>query len=893
MSSLPCVDRLLSLISFSEDDNKRANVRLGLTSSTGALFIPSSTGRLGSFNWGLVDPNHLDAFVDTAAECLKAGYRVALDSRCDQSQGPIMFFADVDRDKSKPLNPSITIQQILLVIFRAFMDSQHLSKEQKNVAHNLQVTVTENQKKRGESYHLYFHNLRCDDFRHYQFVTRWLAETVNPALHALGYNLDPAVANMGSLRWPATYSFGSRHADGDDRHLVEGIYQPTNTTNPDTSKYSVKRFDPWTRQAQEHSPLHNVFSGDVMSPLLPGGLFILLRTLIPWAAAEDENTTYLRGMAMKKRVAETAREEVKQARRENVPEFDMRDSKTFFDIQEARSILGGGEPTKKFFTYMAARVVMVNHRYLLKQAEGKYRMFTTRDLLTGPMSLDYEIVKEVENKNGVKLITVVKSAWKWYSALPEARHFQTTELLPSSPLDSQLASDNPHALNVWTGFLAHKIIANPKWVEGSFYEDLVRDDDFDFFMRHLHGVLLNNSGACLYRFLCWIRAVIVSPQRPVGKIVVFEGPGGVGKSALADLLHKHVFGETHSALLPNTEGITNRFNGATANAVIAFVDEGGVGDSRAFNVLKQVTTAEKRQTERKFEETQVTTAPLAVFFSVNSISCPLAAHERRYDVFSTNPAVSMDCGNQAAIDACYRFGSICYDPERAKKIARRLVTLVVKYVDPENYQTQKNMPFMTPGYVKMRKEGMSSQQRFWAECIQHVSNFEREPLANPEDNDKVETIGNWGTFIPYAWVEKKWRNWRVVNNARASHKETFLDSLGLFGCSTHTDNGVLWLKIEQLATARRRFNQSYAVVATEADLEYQVLEQRGQWAQLKFFKMPAAPDVDSDDERMIDSSDDDQPSLPVQSQGYWAEEDDDSEDSDDRIFGCASDSDDE
>lgn len=889
--SHPLVERLLSFISFSEDDKNRANIRLGLLAPgrdfTG--FIPSSSGKLITHNWGLVDAQHLDAFVDAATECLKAGYRVSLDSRCDMAKGPIMFMVDVDRPKDKVGSPVADTPQILLPIFRALLESQHLVKEQKNQAYNLQVTVTENQKKRGQSFHLYFHNLRCDDFRHYQFVIRWLAEQVNPVLLSLGYNVDPALANMGSLRWPATYSFGSRHADGDDRHLVEGVYQPTNTTNP-PERWGVKRFDPWTRQAQEHSPLHNVFSGDILNPLLPGGLFLLLRALIPWAAEETEDTTHFRGMAMKKRVSEQVREEVKQARREHVPEFDMRDAATFFDIQEARGILGGAEPTKKFFNYMAARVVMVNHRFLLKQAEGKYRMFTNRDLINGPMSMDYIVVKEVQNKNGTKLVEVTKSAWKWYAELAEAHHYHTTELLPSSPLDPQLSSDNPLALNVWTGFVGHRFLTNPRWVEGDFYDDLVRDEDFDFFMRHLHGVLLNNSAACLYRFLCWIRAVFISPQRSVGKIVVFEGPGGVGKSALADLLHKHVFGESHSVLLPNTEGITSRFNGATANAVVAFVDEGGVGDARAFNVLKQVTTAEKRQTERKFEEAQVTTAPLAVFFSVNSISCPLSAHERRYDVFTTNPAVSMDCGNQAAIDACFRFGAICYDPERARRVADRLVTLVVKYLDPTNYQTQKNMPFMTPGYVKMRKEGMSSQQRFWAECIQHVSNFEREPLANAGDEEKLELTGNWGTYIPYSWVERKWRNWRVVNNARSSHRETFLDSLGLFGCSTHTDNGVLWLKVEALPIARRKFTQTYAVTATEADLETRVLENRGEWAQLTFFKIPA-PD-DESDAQMIDS-DDEERRMGTQSQGYAAGDESDSEDSDDRIFGCASDSDDE
>ena len=873
----PTVERLLSLISFSEEDREKANVRLGIVGPQGQFYIPSSTGRLAGFNWGWV--SLVDDFVDAVAECLQAGFRVAVDSRCDKAEEgrTLMLIGDLDKIKGAPPTAfPVSIDDLMAHVFRVLLESSHLSRQQKYHAYLLQATVTQNRKKQ-ESFHLYFHNLFCVSFKHFQTVINSVAETLNPLLAPLGYKWDPAIASMGSLRWPMTYSFNSRHSDGDDRHMVIGVFQPTNTTN-DPLTWGVKKFDPWTRPAQDHSPLGGIFSGDPINPFLHDGVRNLMRVLLPWGiVVGNEHTTLMQTGPFKKRSLEEKKVSEPKAGKPDLPVFDMRNKDVYFDIQEARELLYP-EPSREFKEYMCERVCMVNCRFFVKLVGGRSREFTIRDLTKGPMMMTFQEEKErVDARGNIKVTSKTICAWQWFADISRARHYHAAEILPFSPLDTELLSDDTLILNLWTGFAVHEHFANLDRID--FNACFVRDDDFNFFMYHLHSVLLDNSANCLYRLLCWLRHIVISPQRTVGKIIVLEGPGGVGKTALVEFLHKYFFGCAHSVLLPNTEGITSRFNGVTANAVVAFIDEGGVGDQKSFNTLKQVTTTDKRQTERKFHEPESTAAPLNVFFSVNAIDNPLSSHERRYDVFRTNPDVHMECGKPELLAQCYRFGALCRDPQKAARLAIQLVALVVRFVDYSAYETQKNTPFMTPGYVKMRKEGMSGPQRFWSECIEHVCNHDREPIYDEDEAKKPQVQGNWGTYIPYSWVERRWRNWRSCNYARVSRNATFLDSLSSFGCTTKEQKGVLWLKVPEHKEAKKKFRELCASAAEESELKVQKLKNQNDWLQFPFFKKP------SPDEQMQEEEEDS--SQPVASQSYWASDDSDSDDS---VLGCASDS---
>jgi hypothetical protein len=400
------------------------------------------------------------------------------------------------------------------------------------------------------------------------------------------------------------------------------------------------------------------------------------------------------------------------------------------------------------------------------------------------------------------------------------------------------------------------------------FKDMMANEDFVFVMRHTYEVLCNNSSVCFYRILCWIRSIIMRPDQPVGKIIIMVGPGGVGKSSFIEFLNKHFFGAKHSILLPNTEAITKQFNGAAAKAIVAFVDEGGIAaDDRAFQVIKQVTTADRRLVEKKFQEPYHTNAPLNIFLSANSINFRLCMYERRFDVISTNPYFHLENHDSRVAASTSRYGAILHDDAKCKTIANCLAFLVTCCVSSDQYDKVKNQPFITKGFVEMRRDGLGAVDLFVLECIETVSNFARSgAYMHPEDDVKVKTTGNWGEFVPYSWIELHFNNFKKTNSVRSRSREVLRERLTKFGYTLTTEGGILWAQIPGRKTVKKHFASVHPVFTEPENLHVHELTSDDGWSKFGFIKPPVVS-ADEEDERMamamaMDGDEDDESDDP-------------------------------
>lgn len=826
----PLVTTLHGAISFSEEDNPRDNIRISVTHGRDILVAA---------DWGYVSDANLPLFLATVAKLLSEGYRVAVDSRGDRTDGPIMVHFDLDADKAQAGFDFGGLDLARVAVILTTHVRAAALRSDCNSAARFQCSVFGNASKPG-SYHIYFHNVFVVDVGEFRDFIKLAAGALNAALAHCGLHIDAGITAMVTLRWPMTYAF--RSFSGDDRHVLLGIYQENR---------GMKKVSPWGKEAQTWSPLDGCYDTSRSCPelIVPAGLEHLLRGYIVWLPASNGRATITLKHERRKRGLSAALEspanrpalEPFVVCRDNVAEVDFCEPDVYFEVDEARKLLKEhGGPGQELFEYLARRVAILLNSLVLKLRDCGTHDMSLAEIKRGVMSLPYK--EAVIGPNGEVVRYVKKDAWDWYEAQQSCRyHRQELEPYCLPLLRGKKRRSRPLILNVWCGFVVYPTMMMAAFHVVTFGE-LVAEADLCAFMYHLFSVLCNNSITALYRLLCWVRAILLYPARPIGKIIINDGPGGVGKSGFVHFLETHVFGREHARTVSSARYLTGRFNGFTGTIVVGMVDEGGVGSDESFQTLKQLTTASTRNIEKKYKETITTTAPLNVYFSCNNIDCALIAHERRFDVISADPAVTMECGDELLLEQCYDFGALCHDPVRGAALSAAFVCLITRFLDASAYQRHKHMPFLSPGYVKMRHAGMSPLQRFWAECLSMGCNCERKNYySNPGDEAKVKCHGTWGTFVPLDWVVTMWLKYKTNNGMqrmRGDNKhQTMIEALLSFGCSVRTEEGVQWLMCPALSHARAQFEQSNIVQGDERDMEYQKLTDFSGWRSFWFWDM--------------------------------------------------------
>lgn len=197
---------------------------------------------------------------------------------------------------------------------------------------------------------------------------------------------------------------------------------------------------------------------------------------------------------------------------------------------------------------------------------------------------------------------------------PETKVYYRVGFDPSLPPYRE--SDD--LLNLWLGF------ATPETEEGScalFHEHLLRN--------------VSDGDEVLYAWLWnWITHMIQRPWEKPGTAVVLQGPTGVGKTVVADVLCG-LIGGAHAMSTSNPDLLAGKFNKLLGNKLFVAGEEvSWGGDARGNAILRDRVTSTTLQLEPKGVDA-ITVRSCHRFMLITNESWPVnvLAQERRYALF--------------------------------------------------------------------------------------------------------------------------------------------------------------------------------------------------------------------------------------------------------------------
>lgn len=839
LSAHPLVAQLFGDYFTGEDFSEQANVRVFVRApNSGPVLVPNS--------WGLVPEDSFARFVSTVSALLAAGYLVSVDSRVRPGNVAMVYFdLDAVEDQVERAIPEPgRISEILGASLSTFLRA----KDKQNKS-NLYCAVTRNASN-PRSLHVYFFNMWCDSLAELRTLGNEVKERTMVSLAEVGLKLDCAPYNMGSCRWPYTYAFGSLSIAQDTRHNVVGVFSGPKLLA--SNCVYVKTRSPFDG---------DVFTGATYDqPVFPAALSALrLYRPAPGIHGRVVASVYF-GRASAKPDAEMMdlTQEDSQDGVGGVPDssvdvdIDMTDTTTILDPNELRALVNREHLGKEVANYLRVRVCNIGTDALLKMSDGRggiilYR-YTFSKLVNGGLSIDgYTPSALAAARSGRRSKQPkAESVWKWWQR--KSKFYTNMDCLPFFPGKRIVI---PGVVNLWSGFTAYRYMEEP-WFRETTYDELVRSEDceLDFFMWYLHQVLCNKSTGMFYRFLYFLRQIILFPEQPASIIPILEGGGGIGKSSLLEWLREYVFGRTHCMVSDNIERLTTGYNNFADRVLVALIDEGGSLDDELLQRVKYASTAFERTVEKKFQDVTTTTSPLSIAISCNSVKIALQQSERRFVSNTCDPEYASGVASPARRMVINRFWTILHDKAHAEKLARAFVCLLVRFLDPEPYSLMRSEPFVSPLYVKMLRHGASSVERFIVECLETRSNMPSSYRFEYGVIDFVERHGNWGTYYPYLALTQHFRNFSDFTRIRADRAATLREFLTeQLGCVINDGPaGHVWIRwpdfdtvMAKLSTIRISFvdvnqMQYYGLPAFTIDAVGQLTsDSPAAWSELKCF----------------------------------------------------------
>lgn len=842
----PLVAQLFGDFFTGDDFNEQANVSVFVRApNSGPVLVPRC--------WGFVPEDSFGRFVSCVSALLDAGYVVSVDSRV-RAGNDVMVYFDLDaldaepRSAPEPGRISEILGAAVLFFLRA-KDKQNKS--------NLYCAVTRNASN-ALSFHVYFFNVWCDNLGALKTLGNEVKERTAVALAALGLKLDCGPYAMGSCRWPYTYSFGSHSVAQDTRHKVLGVFS------------GPKALAANSAYVQNRSP----FDGEVFvgsgyeQPVFPRALSALrLFRPSPGAHGRAVSMAYFgRSVGPGPEIMDLSQEDSQDAVG-GVPDssvdvdIDMTDTTTLLDPNELRSLVQRENLGREVANYLRVRVCNIGTDALLKMSDGRggialYR-YSFSKLVNGGLSIDGFTASALAAARGGfgrrPKQPKAESVWKWWQR--KSKFYSSLDCFPFFPGKRVVV---PGVINLWSGFLAYKYLDEP-WFNEISFDELVREEDcdLDFFIWYLHQVLCNKSSGMFYRFMYFIRQLLLHPELPASFVPIFEGGGGIGKSSLLEWLREYVFGRNHCMVTDNLERLITGYNNFADRVIVALIDEGGSLTDAGLQRVKYASTAFERAVEKKFQDTTTTTCPLSITISCNTVKIALEQSERRFVGNTCDPAYAAGVASPSMRLLINRFYTILHDKTHAEKLARSFVCLLMRFLDPAPFVAMRSEPFVSPLYVKMLRHGASVVERFIVECLETRSNMPSSYRFEWGVVDFVLRQGNWGTYYPYLALTQHFKNFSDftrISGSRASTLREFLtEQIGCViadGPAAH-----VWIRWPDFDVVMRKLSSIRVSFVDVAQMEYYGLpafsvdavgqlssDNPTEWTNLQYFIRPKKSD---------------------------------------------------
>lgn len=801
----PLVANLFADFFTGDDFNEQANVSVEVHVSGGALLVPRC--------WGFVPEDSFSRFAQSVCAILNAGYVIAVDSRV-RAGNDVMLYFDLDPLDKNPEVP-VPIPEVGKVTeFLSTAVAHFLRVKDVQNKSNLYCAVTRNPSK-PLSMHVYFFNVWCHSLAELKTVVVGVQERVSSELASLGLKFDAGPTAMGSCRWPFTYAFNTRQRLPDTRHKIIGVFSGAKPLAPNSS---------WV---QTRTPFDGAMfvNNDYSQPRFPDAL-LALRLFRPNSSTVARAVVFVYfGTGSGRPSNDSYMDSQSQDSQDGLPpdalvpdhsvdvDIDMTDLTTVLDLNVLRALVDKHGLGREVADHLRVRVCNIQTDVLVKQSNGRGGLYLFRTFLgkmvNGAMSINGLTAAALREQEFPpagrrrKAPPKPESVWRWWQR--KSKFYTMADCNPFFPGRRTVV---PGVINLWSGYVCHRFL-DDEWFKTVTADELARSVtcDFDFFMWYIHQVICNKSTGMFYRFLIFLRQLILNPEEPASMIPIFEGGGGVGKSSLLEWLCQYVFGTDHSIVLQTVSHLTNGFNSLAEKITFAMIDEAGSVNDDTLQKVKYATTAKQRIIEKKFQESSVVTSPVSLLFSCNKVGVSLELDERRFIGGICDPLFAARNATPERKLLMDRFYLMTHDPAQAQELARHFVCMLVRFLDASEYNHIRSVPFVSPLYLTMLRQGASPVERFLVECVETRSNIPSGYRFEYGVIDFVQSKGNWGTYYPFLALVQHYRSFsdfRKDHRHQLTLREFLVEKIGC----TIADGpaGHVWITWPSIATVLQQLS---------------------------------------------------------------------------------------
>lgn len=579
---------------------------------------------------------------------------------------------DVD---AKPALPAGQSAETVAAALGAVVKTAVSAKMAQRSAGMLDALVLAASRPGKASFHVHYYKLRMPFERQLE-LAKYLKEALrkSPALAWLGEALDLTPNTNGALRMPFTSKW-----DADEKRWIfgstltfAGVFQHDGTdVSSDTAPH--RKRNPFLALADQHDRAVAI----MMSCLHGREVDKQLDVILEYQSTGIEFRKYINAER------ELLRDEAARPAppvpapgaelMEDVVQLDMMDWSTLatFGWQQdlARRLRDEPYPYTETIKWFARFVTIIGDRVRVKSRDEQGALQLASPFSVGTAAQTLPLVRR-EALSG-KFVEATFISLFLRSVV--RAHYSTTTYLPWGPEERR--PDPGTALNTYTGFLAHRVAAEPRvcWETEAL---LAVPGPVQRVLEHIQRDLCAGRWDFAEAIICFCAHIVQTPSVITERFVLMHGCEGSGKSRFwIEFMCRRIIGFSCAIGISDPEQAIGTFNYLLSGKSLVVLDEALFSDPRTADRMKNLVTMKSLSINRKFHDQQVCPNFMnIVVVSNHDVPIGIGVDARRPIAIRTSDAtVAMDAEAKARYHA--DLSDLFSDPEAVRQFSLYLLDI--------------------------------------------------------------------------------------------------------------------------------------------------------------------------------------------------------------------------